>query len=257
MENIKISLCIPTMNRFDSFLNNYLKNYLDYLEKNIIDEIVICDENGEDYNKIVTSYNEFIKNHNNFKVYKNDEILGVFKNKMKVCSLAKNKYIALIDSDNFCDETYFITTKKYILENENNISKHFILSPSFAKPRFNYKHFENLVVTKSNLKNYYHVHMFEVLLNTGNYIISSDIINNITYNDYNSVMHKVSACDVIFFNLLAFQQFEDFQLHIIKDLEYEHVVHDGSTYINTIHNCQEFSDTLVKTGYNNIINNNN
>lgn len=255
MENIKISLCIPTMNRFDSFLNYYLNQYLIYLKKNVIDEIVICDENGNDYEKIINSYEEFKSTYLNCKIYKNDEILGVFRNKIKVCSLATNKYIALIDSDNFCDETYFITAKKYIFENEKKFSNHFILAPSFAKPRFNYKHFENSVVTKQNLKEYYHVHMFEVLLNTGNYIISNDIINKINYEDYRSVMHKVSACDVIFFNLLAFQQFEDFQLHIIKDFEYEHVVHDGSTYVNTIHNCQDFSDTVVKSGYHDIMNN--
>jgi hypothetical protein len=189
-----------------------------------------------------------------FVIYKNDEILGVFKNKLKVCSLATNQYIALIDSDNFCDETYFITAKNYILQNEDKFSKHIILSPSFAKPRFNYKHFENSVITKYNLKNYYHVHMFDVLLNTGNYLINKNIIDKITYD--NSIMQKISACDVIFFNLLCFQQFEDFQLHIIKDFEYDHVVHDGSTYINTIHDCQEYRDSVVTPSYYQLMNDN-
>jgi hypothetical protein len=254
MEYIKISLCIPTMNRFDSFLNNYLKIYLDYLKKKIIDEIIICDENGIDYEKVITSYEEFKYVDSNCRIYKNNEILGVFKNKLKVCSLATNNYIALIDSDNFCDETYFITAKKYILENEKMFSNHFILAPSFAKPRFNYKHFENSLVTKYNLKKYYHVHMFDVLLNTGNYIINKNIFAKITYD--NSIMHKISACDVLFFNLLCFQQFEDFQLHIIKDFEYDHVVHDGSTYTNTIHNCQDYRDTVVVPSYHDLMKSN-
>jgi hypothetical protein len=254
MEYIKISLCIPTMNRFDSFLNNYLKIYLDYLKKKIIDEIIICDENGIDYEKVITSYEEFKYVDSNCRIYKNNEILGVFKNKLKVCSLATNNYIALIDSDNFCDETYFITAKKYILENEKMFSNHFILAPSFAKTRFNYKHFENSLVTKYNLKKYYHVHMFDVLLNTGNYIINKNIFAKITYD--NSIMHKISACDVLFFNLLCFQQFEDFQLHIIKDFEYDHVVHDGSTYTTTIHNCQYYRDTVVVPSYHDLMNSN-
>jgi len=255
MEDIKISLCIPTMNRFDTFLNNYIKKYINYLNKNIIDEIIICDENGNDYEKILNSYSELLSNNDSkFRIYKNDEILGVFKNKLKVCSLATNQYIALIDSDNFCDETYFIRAKNYILQNEDKFSKHIILSPSFAKPRFNYKHFENSVVTKYNLKNYYHVHMFEVLLNTGNYILNKNIIENITYDD--SVMHLITAGDVLFFNLLAFQQFEDLELHVIKDLEYDHVVHDGSTYINTINHCQQYINTIIIPGYHQLMNSN-
>jgi hypothetical protein len=254
MEEIKLSLCIPTINRFDEFLNNYLKHYLYYLEKNIIDEIVICDENGEDYEKIQSSYNEVLNNKSSFKIYKNDEILGVFKNKMKVCSLATNKYIALIDSDNFCDEKYFITAKEYILRNNTSFSNHFIISPSFAKPNFSYKFFENSIVTKQNLNNYFNVQNFQVLLNTGNYILSKSIIDNITFDD--SIMHKISACDVLFFNLLTFQQFDDFQLHVVKDLEYDHVVHSGSTYLNTINHCQEYRDTVVMPSYYELLNNN-
>lgn len=53
-----------------------------------------------------------------------------------------------MDSDNFADENYFINIKEYILKNSKSLSKHFILSPSFAKPRFDYKQFENTIVTK-------------------------------------------------------------------------------------------------------------
>lgn len=42
------SLCIPTMNRFDSYLKNNLEKYL---QNNLIDEIVISDENGNDIKK--------------------------------------------------------------------------------------------------------------------------------------------------------------------------------------------------------------
>ena len=39
--NIKISLCIPTKGRFDTFLSNHLDEYLCYLDEKIIDEINI------------------------------------------------------------------------------------------------------------------------------------------------------------------------------------------------------------------------
>ena len=52
MEIVKISLCIPTKDRFDNFLNNNLSKYINYLNDGLIDEIIICDENGNDYNNI-------------------------------------------------------------------------------------------------------------------------------------------------------------------------------------------------------------
>lgn len=253
METIKISLCIPTMDRFESFLEKYLISYLDFLKINIIDELIICDENGNDYNKISNKYKYLLQNKLNFKIYKNDNILGVFKNKLKVCSLASNKYVALIDSDNFCDENYFISAKKYIYNNEKNFSNNIILSPSFAKPNFNYKMFENSVITKYNLKNYYNNNNFNILLNTGNFILHKNIIDNINFDD--SVMFQITACDVLFFNLLAFQQFDNLQIHVVENMEYEHIVHSGSVYTNTIHNCSNYIDNFVNPGYQNLINN--
>ena len=43
------SLCIPTMDRYDKFLSNYLPKYLD---NELISEIIITDENGYDIQKI-------------------------------------------------------------------------------------------------------------------------------------------------------------------------------------------------------------
>jgi hypothetical protein len=231
-ENIKISLCIPTKDRFDNFLNNYLEKYIQYLNDNVIHEIIISDENGNDYNKISEKYGT----HNpKLKLYKNDSVLGVFLNKIKVCSYASNNYIALIDSDNFPSLDYFTKVKKYIEDNLYNLSKNFLLMPSFAKPNFNYKSFENLIITRQNIKSYYNKGIFNTLLNTGNYIISKNIVDNIQYNK--DILMNISACDVQYFNLLVLQQFDNAEFHIIQDLEYDHIVHGGSTYLTTIGHC--------------------
>lgn len=248
-----ISLCIPTMDRYDTFLHKYLLSYVKYLEMGLIDEIVICDENGNDYEKLCNSYNEYIHSNTNFKVYKNDEVLGVFKNKLKVCSLANSKYIALIDSDNFCDDKYFLTVKQYIQENENSFSSSVVLAPSFAKPNFNYSDFDNSVVTKYNLKDYFDRYLFDVVLNTGNFVISKNIIEKIQYEE--QYIPYTSACDVLFFILLAFMQIDDFQLRVVKGLEYDHVVHNGSVYINNINNCINFRDNIVMENYRRFMNN--
>ena len=47
------TLCIPTLNRFDDFLSKYLPKYL---ENNLINEIIITDENGDDVNKIKNAF---------------------------------------------------------------------------------------------------------------------------------------------------------------------------------------------------------
>lgn len=243
INEFKISLCIPTMDRFDTFLSENLKKYIKYLNRNIIDEIIINDENGNDYEKLKNTYG----NIKNLNIYKNESRLGVFKNKLKVCSYAKNNFVALIDSDNFCDENYFIKVRKYIIMNQ--ISEYSILSPSFAKPSFNYTSFNNLIITKDNLKKYKHYFNFDVLMNTGNYVITKDIIDNIKYDVDTNL---ISACDVLYFNILSFQQFPKVKFHIIKNLEYEHVVHDGSTYLTTINQCNSFINSVVIPTYNSL-----
>jgi len=241
-----LSLCIPTMNRFDTFLKDYIPYYLQYLKDGIVDEIIVCDETGHDYQKITDTFGYIT----NFKVIKNDSILGVFKNKLKVASLATSDFVAIIDSDNFCDAQYFITVKSYINERKHMFSSSVILSPSFAKPNFNYKQFEKSVVTRENLKHFYYAGNFEILLNTGNYVLNKNIIKNILFDD--SVMHVITAADVLYFNLLAFLQFEDLQLHIVENLEYTHVVHSGSIYTNTIHNCRTFIDSVITPSFKNL-----
>lgn len=247
MDSVKISLCIPTMNRFDTFLQKNLISYIVTLTKNIIDEIIICDENGEDYAKIMNMFGDVINNDSRIQIHKNDSRLGVFKNKLKVCSYAKHKYIALIDSDNFCDEAYFINAKDYIRQNESGFPKSIILSPSFAKPNFSFKDFANHTITKYNIQYYMTHYMFLTLLNTGNYIITKHSVDNIMYN--NSIMNNITACDVIYFNLLLFQQFDDLELRIVNNLEYKHIVHDGSTYLTTIQNCIDYRDNVIIPSY--------
>jgi hypothetical protein len=235
---VLFSLCIPTMNRFDNFLKSYLE---EYLKNDLIDEIIITDEIGDDIDKI----NNYFSNNINFKklkLYKNEKRLGPFLNKHKACKIALNEWIALIDSDNFADKTYFEISNKYIIENniENNIKKNIILAPSKAKPNFNYSHLSNKIINKNNLleiinyenninNNYTKIN---TLMNTGNYIINKFLIDNLDIDKENINFINCFSADVIYFNTLLFEQL-DLQMHIVKDLEYKHVVHNGSIYINT------------------------
>ena len=66
------SLCIPTMDRYDSFL---IANLPKYLSNKRINEIVISDENGNDVKKIQKDF----PNSNKLKLFVNTERLGHFK----------------------------------------------------------------------------------------------------------------------------------------------------------------------------------
>lgn len=266
-EQIKISLCIPTKDRYDTFLGKYLEQYMTFLKDGIIDEIVIADETGNDYNKIFQKYKDSILDtHSRIKLIKNSKVLGVFLNKLQVCNLASNKYVALIDSDNFADRDYFINAKKYIVglnSNRNNSdndyssndysSNDIIIAPSFAKPHepLNYKKYCETVITKKNIKQFINDIRFQTFLNTGNYILSQNITKNINYNISNqpNILDNITSCDVIFFNLLALQQFANLEMHIVNNMEYIHNVHDDSEYLKTHHICDTTLNNFVLPQY--------
>jgi len=251
----KISLCITTMDRFDIFLSKYIDKYIEYLNAGLIDEIIINDENGNDYDKINEKYKELLLENPKIKVFKNEHRLGVFLNKLKVCSHASNKYIALIDSDNFPNETYFEIVNEYIKNNEGSFSENIILAPSRSinhneSPFLNYKEFENQIITRANIKEHIDKLKFQVLLNTGNYILSKKITDNIQYNQ--NIMDIISGCDVVYFNLLAFMQVSDLQLHVVEGLEYSHTEHENGEYNRRHAYCDYVRDNMIIPAYKNL-----
>jgi len=231
------SLCIPTLDRYDKFLSIYVKKYL---ENPLIDEIIINDENGNDYEKLLNEYKD-TDNISKLKIYKNDNILGPFLNKIKVCKYAKNNWICLMDSDNFADIQYFEIVNNYIMQNK--LSDYCILSPNFAFPNFNYSNLTGKIITKNNIRNISEYdkisgNVLELLLNTGNYVLNKKLINNLDITQESNI-HLSSACDVIYMNTLFLEQFE-LEFHVLCN-KYSHVVHDGSVYTNTINNTRDFA----------------
>jgi hypothetical protein len=248
------SLCIPTMGRFDTFLKSYLEKYF---ENDLISEIIITDETGEDVDKIRYTFGDNPK----LKLYKNETRLGPFLNKLKACSFAKNKWIVLMDSDNFADKDYFITAKNYIENDIKDINKtNIILAPSFAKPQFNFSHLSGFIYKNGEFNNNLNkekelfkqgMTQSNVLMNAGNYVINKYLIDNLNLTNEHENIKMSSACDVIYFNTLLFEQL-DLHLHVVKDLEYDHVVHNGSIYLQTANKYQHFNN-LVYNRYNNLV----
>ena len=232
------SLCITTHNRFDNFLK---KNIPKYLENEFISEIIISDESSStDFERI--NNHHFYKNSNKLKIFKNEKILGPFLNKLKCCKYAKNNWIVLIDSDNFADLDYFKSAHDYI-NKSINLNKESIISPAMASPNFDYSFLDNIILQKNNIINYYDNPMFNCFINTGNYILNKNLIDNLYIENELGLIEKSSSCDVKLMNLMFLEQFLNLNIHVVKNMKYDHVVHDNSIYIQTYMQTQ---DTINK-----------
>jgi hypothetical protein len=245
------SLCIPTIDRFDTFLSKYLDSYIN---NEYISEIIITDENGNDIEKIKNKYGKNEK----LILMKNPIKFGPFLNKIQACKLAKNDWIALIDSDNFADTNYFICAKNYI-ENFIGDKKNVILAPSKAKPNFDYSHlsgfiFKNGSFRENKIKESQFIKSHNagsvVLMNTGNYVLHKYLIDNINLTNETHNISLSSSCDVIYYNTLLFEQL-DLNLYVVPNMEYEHVVHGESIYIQTHQQFANFAN-IVHNRYNSL-----
>jgi hypothetical protein len=199
-----------------------------YLENELISEIIISDENGNDIKLI----KEHFPNNPKLKLFKNEKVLGPFLNKIQCCKYASNEWIALIDSDNFADIDYFFEADKYILKS-NSVNKESIIAPCLAKPIFDYGFLSNSILTKNNIRDYQGNPMFNCFINTGNYVLNKNLIDNLNIDDESGLVETSSACDVKFINTLFLEQFENLNIHVVENMKYEHVVHDESVYLKT------------------------
>jgi len=220
---VKISLCIPTMNRWKFLKINIPK----YLANSLIDEIVIVDETGEDYALLKEAYASEPK----IKLFKNKYKLGPFLNKLECIKKACNEWVCLIDSDNYADEDYFFSFLSYV---NNNPISNIVYCPSFAKPRFDMRSFEFTHIRKDTIKSFLSLgslQLIKTLLNAGNYIIHKSSANILTQlinsDDYiKTTAEDVITSDVMYMNYLLLN--EGFELFIVPNMEYEHVCHDTS-----------------------------
>lgn len=239
----KISLCIPTMNRYKNFLEINLPKYI---KNDLISEIVISDENGNDIKQI----KENIKDLSKFKFHVNNEQKGVFYNKIQACKLATNEWIALIDSDNFAPTEYFSTAIK-IIETFNFSKKNVVLAPSFAKPHFDYRRFNGMCFKKDKLSKIPNAReKSQTVMNTMNYILNKSLIDNLFISDEDASLlkNKNMPVDSILLNILFFEQ-QDMEMYIVENMHYEHAVHDDSNYLREVKQNKNIIDKVHKRYY--------
>lgn len=206
----KISLCVPTWNRFDFTIRCFEQ----VLKDDRIQEIIISDDNSNDGS--FESLEHYYADVPNVFVYQNKDRLKVHGNKMRAINHALGDWCILFDSDNIITKDYL--DKIY----EQEWSSDTILQPSFAKPHFDYRGLVG-VYDADNTKNNIQRPLFECMLNTQNFFVNRE-----SYLKVWEDQADINGADSIYFNYLWLQSGR--KIKVVEGLEYEHVVHRGSFY---------------------------
>ena len=211
----KISLCIPTWERFEMVFEVFKYVYDD--ER--IGEIVIVDDCSSMviFEKLSILCKEFDK----IKLFRNVTNQGCYKNKYISVSFATNKYCILIDSDNSIGVDYL----NRIYENEWDAKT--ILTPEFAKPHFDFRAYSGLEITAQNVSQYIEKPMFEVMLNACNYFVN---VKEYCHNFDPTIEPMTSDSIFTCYNWLK----NGGAIYVVPGLQYSHRVHPQSHYQNFV-----------------------
>jgi glycosyltransferase involved in cell wall biosynthesis len=211
---MKISLAITTMNRFDLTI----KSCAQVLTDPRIDDIVIVDDKSTDgsYEKL----RDYFAPYPHVRVMQQAANRGMSRNKADAISYAKNEWVAIIDSDNIVTPKYFDALPETLLPG-------FIYCPDFAKPNFDYRIFGAMAINSRNAFEFLRLQGYSdklfMLLNTCNYVVNRD--EYVWIYEYNPEM---KGTDTIWFNYLWLKSGRS--LYVVKDMQYDHLVHDGSGF---------------------------
>ena len=190
-------------------------------------EIIICDETGEDVDEILKSS---FGNNSKLKLHKNKKRLGIYENKRKVLSLASSSWVALFDSDNIFGDDWFAHISSLTLHpNTIYASADFktvdIRSGSVSRPC---TQFSGLTIDASSWNSMFGQRGWNFLLNDGNWLVPRGVIATLPAETKSDTL---LAADAIYM-LRCFIQ-GGYSIHYSKGLEYTHLVHDGSSWIQT------------------------
>jgi glycosyltransferase involved in cell wall biosynthesis len=236
-----ISLCIPTHNRYDTFLKHNLPKFM---QNKYIKEIIIVDDATDDYDKLVLEYG---LDHPKLRLYKQERNVGSFKNKVAAAAYATCEWVCLFDSDNFLDERYFIPL---LAEWEKHgMNDKVVYTPTQALPNFilhdEWVQYMPKIVTKKewnvltnkNIPKPIFVNWF---LNNGNFVFHKNFITCLQSEEYKK--HNCHGVCSIYINWIAIKS--GFTLKFVDDMAYDHIVHENSTYLKSKDDSEHFKDTF-------------
>lgn len=206
-----VTLAITSWERYEETLNSFIQ----VADDERVSEIVVVDDfsSMEVFNQLERALSFCPK----VKLFCNQTNYGCYLNKRNAVSLSTNLYCILWDSDN-------TMTKEYLDKIfEQEWKEDTILAPDFAMPNFSYQAFGGVILDKHNIAQYIDQPMLSTALNTCNMFV-----NRGRYLEtFDSSLDPVT-CDSIFFNYCWLK--EGGSIHIVKGLQYPHLVHPNSHY---------------------------
>ena len=215
------SLVITTYNRYDTYLKI---NIPKYLQNPYINEIIISDDCSDDYEKLITNFNDA-----KLKIIKQSKNLGALRNKITACTYATSEWICLMDSDNFADIDYFEALLTYWVTHEK--SNIMIYSPSKALPSFDISDIINKIYTKNDF------HTINAwLINLGNHVFNKDILQYILPILDTNINPYALDVKYMIYNWLK----NDIKITVVKDMHYSHSLHNDSLWCQHSGNSEEF-----------------
>ena len=211
-----ITLAITVWNRYEMLL----ESFANVIDDPRIDEILIMDDCSED--KYWDKIKQLPKFNPKIKVVRQLENRGMSVNKRDAVFNSKNDWVILFDSDNVIGKDYLDALEKYWVK----ALYEWIFCPSFAKPSFDYRKFNDSFFDLSQLPDLTNPEC-SCLFNTCNYVVNR--------NSYLSVWEEnkeIKGSDTIWFNYLWLKAENLF--YVVPNMHYEHRVHNGSGFVQDL-----------------------
>lgn len=212
----KISICIPTWNRYEMTI----KAIEQVIDDNRISEIVIvddCSTNGDDKRLLEWSTDK----KRLVTVYKNDTNLDCYRNKHQAIAKATGDWCILFDSDNILTTEYIDT-----LYNIPEWGIHTIYQPVYSRPHFDFRNYAGLTLTRMNVSQFTDTNIMTAL-NAMNFFINREQYIKVWDGSIDPV-----TSDSIYFNYCWLSAGN--KIYMTPELEYDHIVHSGSHYQNNV-----------------------
>jgi glycosyltransferase involved in cell wall biosynthesis len=223
----KISIAIPTYQRFEMLFESFEKVYDD--ER--VSEIIIVDDESD--KELFEKIRERCFNLPKIKLYRNAGNRDCYENKYTAISFVTNDWAILLDSDNVISKKYL--DKIFSLEWDGNTS----YMPSFAEPNFNYNEMAGMTLSRENIAEIIKFRMCGTMLNCSNYFVNALQYMKVWQPDIDP-----HTADSLLQNYNWFNAGN--KMLVVPGLTYFHRVHDGSHYKQNVHKTGNLYEELIE-----------
>lgn len=226
----KITIAIPTWQR--TMLT--IESFIEVHDDDRVGEVVIVDDASDEntYKELADLCSPLEK----VKLFRNENNLDCYRNKAEAVSKATNDWVILLDSDNSIDEKYLD-----VLYSIKSWQPEIIYTPSFAKPNFDFRPYEGLLLNHENIAAHIDRPMLEVCLNACNYFVNRESYLEV----WDGTIDPVTSDSI--FQVCNWIK-DGGAIYIVPDLHYIHRVHNGSHYQNNVHRTPEnFHNAILNT----------